>query len=200
MKDFLIWVAVSIGSLFGIHSQPVTPPVSIPVQVVQTQLANGGDINQTIKSTLPIHTSNPPAGYMIPDQTEIPIGYSLSNSGFTDHSALYDFRGNNHNQELSFIETNTSYLSQSLANVMSFPGAKAIKSFVYQNRQGVVTGDFENNLYEGSPASPTKSQPYNEYYLLYDHNGRLVEIHTYDVSVLTPDKLIQILEEMKISQ
>lgn len=37
MKDFLIWVVASIGSLFGIHSSPVTPPVSAPVQVVRTQ-------------------------------------------------------------------------------------------------------------------------------------------------------------------
>ena len=38
MKAFLIWIAVSIGSLFGIHSQPATLPVTdAPMQTVQTQ-------------------------------------------------------------------------------------------------------------------------------------------------------------------
>lgn len=189
-----LWIIIVIVLGVGVYFYLKNNSISVG----QISVANNSSSKAT--STLPIQIPIPPTGYMIPDQTEIPTGYSLSNSGFTDHSAFYDFRGNNHNQELSFIETNTSYLSESLANVMSFPGAKAIKSFVYQNSQGVVTGDFENNLYEGSPTSPTKSQPYDEYYLLYDHDGRLVEIHTYDVSVLTPDKLIQMLKEMKISQ
>jgi len=36
MKDFLIWIAVSIGSVFGMHSQPATTTISVPAPIVQT--------------------------------------------------------------------------------------------------------------------------------------------------------------------
>ncbi len=37
MKNFFVWIAVSIGSLFGMNAQPTNIPVNTPVQVVQTQ-------------------------------------------------------------------------------------------------------------------------------------------------------------------
>ncbi len=40
MKNFFVWIAVSIGSLFGIHSQPANIPPNTPVQVVQTNSIN----------------------------------------------------------------------------------------------------------------------------------------------------------------
>jgi len=47
MKNFLIWVAVSISSLFGIHSQPVTTPLatsdSLPAQAAQTHVSQSGE-------------------------------------------------------------------------------------------------------------------------------------------------------------
>lgn len=157
------------------------------------------DVGAEIHKNLAQNTK-PPVGYMIPDTTQIPVGYSLYDQGFTDHSVNYTFKGINHKQSVNFIDTTTGQFNTNLGTVMKFPGATVVKQFSFQNRQGVVVGDFEKNLYQGSPSSPTASQPYNEYYLLYDNNGRLVEIHTYDISVLTPDALVSLLKAMKISQ
>lgn len=54
MKAFLIWVGVSIGSLFGMHSQPVTPPASAPVQVVQTQTRQSVDSSSVPTDVTPV--------------------------------------------------------------------------------------------------------------------------------------------------
>ena len=201
-NHIIISIGALVASLFGgnhvYNSDVATTSIQDPAIVVNSSTSTLE--SKSVHSTLPIATAKPPTGYMVPDETTLPAGYILEHGGFTNHSAFYDFRGKNHYQALSFIDTNTSYLSQSLGNVMSFPGAKTLKSFVYKGNQGVVTGDFEENLYEGAPSSATEEQPFDEYYLLYDNNGRLVEIHTYDVNNITPDKLIQLLEDMKLSQ
>jgi hypothetical protein len=145
-----------------------------------------------------------PTGYLVFNEKLIPSGYKLKTATSTDNSMLFTYVGTTPAQYLNFIETTTDTYDVAIARQSNAShkskSTHNIENFTFNGNRGSVYGSFNDNLYTGTPLLPTPEMPDNEYYLFYEHNGRLVEIHTYDVLNFTSSELIDFIKTSKLAE
>jgi YD repeat-containing protein len=161
---------------------------------LRTAQNNDDRFNQLIAQRKAAEILNPPSGFLVPNK--IPSGYVLVSSYFSSSSTNWSYRAQKTDQFGSYA----SYLQFGEGNKQSYDDyvkteteskvqvVRDIDDFVFNGSKGAILGDYSSqNVFLHSTSTA-------EYWLAYDHNGRLLIIHTTDGLTLTPPVLISWLK------
>jgi len=168
---------------------------------VSTDISNQEKFEKAVAKRKQEEILNPPSGYLIPKN--IPPGYKIQDNGsrFTSYSTSFSYTLEHETQfgnmktYLNFSETAQDTAEDWIKREIESPeqSLRVVKDFTYNQNKGVVIGAFGNeNQYKQFPLNSS------EKYLIYNHNGRLVRIHTTD-SNISVDILIKLLKDATIS-
>ena len=159
-----------------------------------TYQSDADRFNQLIAQRKAAELASPPSGFLVPNN--IPSGYTLEGSYFSSSSTNWSYTAQKSTQFGPF----TTYLQFSEGGKQTYDDyvkteteskvqvVRDIDDFVYNGSRGAVLGDYVNqNVFLHSTST-------TEYWLAYNHNGRLLIIHTTDGLVLTPSVLINWLK------
>lgn len=189
-----MWVILIVVIIIGVAFYFFSIKKEVQTQVIQDKY------EEAFAKRKAEEQATSPAGYLVPGI--IPSGYLADRSQrFTSHSTYYSYKA----QKITSFGQMTAYLqfkedenqkfdefvARETTSTVQF--LRVVKDFTYRGNKGVIIGTFINQKnYE--------SRKSNEYWLAYDHDGRLFTIHTTDGSELTPDKLIELLKSMSIAK
>ncbi|MDE1975007.1 MAG: hypothetical protein KGI49_00650 [Patescibacteria group bacterium] len=159
--------------------------------------------NQAMAQRKAEEQSNPPQGFLVP--ARLPSGYTLTQSRFTSYSTFWLYHAKiassfgPQDVVLGYDETTKDtfdhYLKTEGNNTSSVEITRDVKDFTWNGSKGAVLGTFVNE--KSFEINPLQA---GEYWLIYDHQGRLVRIHRAGDPKLTPDAMISLLEQMTIAK
>ena len=159
--------------------------------------------NQAIANRKAEEQANPPQGYLVP--SGIPSAYNLTSSRFTSYSTFWIYHAQlpvrlgsvntTTDVVLGYDETSKDTYDNYVKKAGNYTSlveiTRIVKNFKWNGSQGAVLGTFVNEkTYEMEPLKA------GEYWLVYNHLGRLLRVHKTGDTALTPDVLISLLEKM----
>ena len=202
-KGFIVPLLIAIiailvvgGGVYVYNKEKVEAPVSL----IDTNIDK---YNKAITQRKSEEQPNLPLGYLIPN--DVPAKFKIDEKGtrFTPYSTYWSYKS----QTVTSFGPMTEYLQFSEDTKNTFTNytktetesrnqvVRNVKTFNYNGSSGAVLGMFASEkIYQTSPLSAL------EYWLAYDHQGRLLKIHTTDYTNLTPDILIGLLKKMTIAK
>jgi hypothetical protein len=136
----------------------------------------------------------PPSGFLTP--TKVPTGFTLAQSRFTEYSTSWNYQADSavgtSKEHINFSENNKKSFEQERKTLLApstVQNMKVDKEFTYNGTKGVVVAN-----YIGNTNSPFEA------WLLYDHNGNYLAIHTTHYPAITADMLIDMLKAMTLAE
>jgi len=192
----LIFIITAIGAYYlFINSKSNNLPQGIAkVSENESLQVNNQDkeIAEKIKQMEAQRRPNPPQSFLSINISKLPSNCSLDSSVFTEKTARYHYKCSNPTPYyLNFTEESDKSMDNEvkIQTESKIQNLKKIKDFSFQNVKGVIVGTFEMN--------DTQLKNPMEYRLYWMHGNNLITIHTTNVLVFTPDKLIELLNTLK---
>ncbi len=192
------------GGIYVYKNKKTDTPISVAdTTSYNTSQSEIDRFNQAVAKRKAEEQPNPPPGYLVPN--DVPSEYKLDDkeTHFTSHSTDFSYKTQRATsfgpitEYLQFYEDDKDTFANYVKTETESPiqTLRSVKTFTYNGDSGTVLGGFGNEkTYEASPLNAS------EYWLVYDHQGRLFKIHTTDNKTLTPDVLIELLEKMTVAK
>ncbi len=213
-KGFVLPLIIAIiavlavgGGVYVYQNKKTESPVSaVDKSSVGPSQSEIDRYNQAVAQRKAEEQPNPPTGYLVPNN--VPSQYKLDDKGtrFTSHSTYWSYKGQTETSfgpmtlYLQFSEDTKNTFANYVKTETESPiqTLRVVKEFTYNGSSGVVIGTFPNEkTYENYEKFPSNAL---EFWLAYDHQGRLFKIHTTDSIDLTPDVLIGLLKKTTVAK